>query len=90
MTLSIIHQRQLKVVLHHTDWHAPRHSKGKFKAAWYRLDDDVVLFDAVFFQLRDCTRDERINNGFVPCSVHDGDAYGGAIELFWLGRAFDG
>ena len=64
--------------------------EGQLEAAWDGLDDDVIVFDAVRFQLLDGARDQRVYDGFVPSRVDDGDPEGCAVEgRLGLRKAFD-
>lgn len=48
--------------------------KGKLKASWYGLHNDVGRLYATLSELLDSTVNERVNDRFVPSRVHDGYA----------------
>lgn len=61
--------------------HVPRAGHGEFKAAWNRLDNDVVLLHSRLLELLDCAFEEGLDNDLVPPCVHNGDAEWGTVEL---------
>ena len=44
----------------------PLAGQGELETAWDRLDDDVILLDFIFREFADGSRDEGIDDGFVP------------------------